>query len=41
MNAMRDEQLKAMRNDPMSAIFGYQVSPERFKHVNNDMFMSG
>ena len=42
MNAMRDEQLEAMRNDPTSAIFDYQVSSaERFKHVNNDMFMNG
>ena len=42
MNAMKDEQLEAMRNDPTSAIFDYQVSSaERFKHVNNDMFMSG
>ena len=42
MNAMRDEQLEAMRNDPKSAIFDYQVSSaERFKHVNNDMFMNG
>ena len=40
MNAMKDEQLKAMRNDPTSAIFDYQVS-ERFKHVNNEMFMNG
>ena len=42
MNAMRDEQLEAMRNDPTSAIFDYQVSSaERFKHVNDDMFMNG
>ena len=42
MNAMKDEQLEAMRNDPTSAIFDYQVSSaERFKHVNNDMFMNG
>ena len=42
MNAMDDEQLEAMRNDPTKAIFDYQVSSaERFKHVNNDMFMNG
>ena len=42
MNAKSDEQLEAMRNDPTSAIFDYQVSSaERFKHVNNDMFMNG
>ena len=42
MNAMKDEQLEAMRSDPTSAIFDYQVSSaERFKHVNNDMFMNG
>ena len=42
MNAMKDEQLKAMRNDPTSAIFDYQVSSaERFKHVNNEVFMNG
>ena len=42
MNAMKDEQLEAMRNDPTSAIFDYQVSSaERFKHLNNDMFMNG
>ena len=41
MNAMNDEQLAAMRNDPAQAIFDYQVSSaERFKHVNNDMFMN-
>ena len=35
MNAMKDEQLESMRNDPTSAIFDYQVSSaERFKHVN-------
>ena len=29
-------------NDPTKAIFDYQVSSaERFKHVNNDMFMNG
>ena len=39
---MKDEQLEAMRNDPTSAISDYQVSSaERFKHVNNDMFMHG
>ena len=39
---MRDEQLEAMRSDPTSAIFDYQVSSaERFKHVNNGMFMNG
>ena len=42
MRFMRDEQLEAMRNDPTSAIFDYQVSSaKRFKHVNNDMFMNG
>ena len=42
MNAKSDEQLEAMRNDPTSAISDYQVSSaERFKHVNNDMFMKG
>ena len=31
-----------MRNDPTKAIFDYEVSSaERFKHVNNDMFMNG
>ena len=39
---MDDEQLEAMRNDPTKAIFDYQASSaERFKHVNNDMFMNG
>ena len=42
MNAMNDEQLAATRNNPAQAIFDYQVSSaERFKHVNNDMFMNG
>ena len=42
MNGMEDEQLELMRNDPTKAIFDYQVSSaERFKHVNNDMFMNG
>ena len=42
MNGMEDEQLESMRNDPTKAIFDYQVSSaERFKHVNNDMFMNG
>ena len=42
MRRLDDEQLEAMRNDPTSAIFDYQVSSaERFKHVNNDMFMIG
>ena len=42
MNGMEDEQLEFMRNDPTKAIFDYQVSSaERFKHVNNDMFMNG
>ena len=42
MNGMDDEQMEAMRNDPTKAIFDYQVSSaERFKHVNNDMFMNG
>ena len=41
MNGMDDEQLELMRN-PTKAIFDYQVSSaERFKHVNNDMFMNG
>ena len=41
MNAKSDEQLEAMRNDPTSAIFDYQVScAEHFKHVS-DMFMNG
>ena len=38
MNAKSDEQLEAMRNDPTSAIFDYQVSSaERFKRVNKDI----
>ena len=42
MNGMDDEQLEFMRNHPTKAIFDYQVSSaERFKHVNNDMFMNG
>ena len=42
MTGMEDEQLESMRNDPTKAIFDYQVSSaERFKHVNNDMFMNG
>ena len=42
MDAMKDEQLQTMRNDPTTAIFDYQVlSAERFKHVNNEMFMNG
>ena len=42
MDAMKDDQLEAMRNDPTTAIFDYQVSSaERFKHVNNEMFMNG
>ena len=42
MNAMKDDQLETMRNDPTSAIFDYQVSSaERFKHVNNEMFRNG
>ena len=42
MNGMDDEQLVLMRNHPTKAIFDYQVSSaERFKHVNNDMFMNG
>ena len=42
MNGMEHEQLEHMRNDPTKAIFDYQVSSaERFKHVNNDMFMNG
>ena len=42
MNAMKDDQLETMRNDPTSAIFDYQVSSaERFKHANNKMFMNG
>ena len=39
---MEDEQLESMRSDPTKAIFYDQVSSaERFKHVNNDMFMNG
>ena len=42
MNTKDDEELEAMRNNPTSAIFDYQVSSaERFKHVNNDIFMNG
>ena len=42
MNAMKDDQLETTRNDPTTAIFDYQVSSaERFKHVNNEMFMNG
>ena len=42
MNGMDDEQLEFMRNNQTKAIFNYQVSSaERFKHVNNDMFMNG
>ena len=42
MDAMKDDQLDTMRNDPTTAIFDYQVSSaERFKHVNNEMFMNG
>ena len=42
MNGIDDEQLELMRNDPTKAIFDYQVSSaERYKHVNNDMFMNG
>ena len=42
MDAMKDDQLETMRNDPTTAIFDYQVSSaEHFKHVNNDMFMNG
>ena len=42
MDAMKDDQLETMRNDPTTAIFDYQVSSaERFKHVNNEMFMNG
>ena len=42
MNGMDDEQLELMRNHPTKAIFDYQVSSaERFKRVNNDMFMNG
>ena len=39
MDAMKDDQLET---DPTTAIFDYQVSSaERFKHVNNEMFMNG
>ena len=39
---MKDDQLETMRNDPTTAIFDYQVSSaERFKRVNNEMFMNG
>ena len=41
MNNMDDEQLEFMRNHPNKAIFDYQVSAERYKHVNNEMFMNG
>ena len=42
MNGMDDEQLEFMRNHPTKAIFDYQVSSaERYKHVNNEMFMNG
>ena len=42
MNCMDDEQLEFMRNHPTKAIFDYQVSSaERYKHVNNEMFMNG
>ena len=42
MNGVDDEQLELMRNDPTKAIFDYQVSSaERYKRVNNDMFMNG
>ena len=42
MNSMDDEQLEFMRNHPDKAIFDYQVSSaERYKHVNNEMFMNG
>ena len=38
MNGMDDEQLEFMR----SHMFDYQVSSaERYKHVNNEMFMNG
>ena len=39
---MQNDQLDTMRNDPTTAIFDYQVaSAERFKDVNNEMFMKG
>ena len=39
---IEDEQLEFMQNHPTKAIFDYQVSSaERFKRVNNDMFMNG
>ena len=41
MNGMDDEQLVLMRNHPTKAIFDYQSSAERLKHVNNDKFMNG
>ena len=42
MNNMDDEQLEFMRNHPNKAIFDYQVSSaERYRHVNNEMFMNG
>ena len=42
INGVDDEQLELMRNHPTKAIFDCQVSSaERFKHVNNDMFMNG
>ena len=35
LDAMKDDQLDTMRNDPTTAIFDYQVSSvERFNHVN-------
>ena len=42
MNSVDDEQLEVMRNHPTKAIFDYQVSSaERYKHMNNEMFMNG
>ena len=42
MSNMDDEQLEFMRNHPNKAIFDYQVSSaERYKHVNNEVFMNG
>ena len=42
MNALKADQLDTMRNDPTTAIFDHQVSSaERFKHVDNEMFMNG
>ena len=42
MTNMDDEQLEFMRNHPDKVLFHYQVSSaERYKHVNNEMFING